>query len=65
MINFISQLLDLIFSLKKFALEVVLFASCDAHSMLNIAEIKALTLKLLAGLNDFFCLVVQFILHVI
>ena len=44
---FAPQMLNFLLSLEKFTLVVILFAGCDAHLVLDVAEIEALFLHLL------------------
>jgi hypothetical protein len=43
--NFNFQLLNLSLSFKQSSLQIVLFASCDTHVMLDIAKVLSLLFK--------------------
>ena len=59
------EVFDFLFSLKKFALVVVFFSSCDAHLVLDVTEVQALLLHLLLDSDKLFGLLVELSLHLI
>ena len=64
-LSLLAQSLDLLLSFEESALVGIFFASSDAHLVLHVGEVKALFLKLLPSLDQFFGLLVEVTLHLI
>jgi hypothetical protein len=56
---------DLLLSLEKLTVQIILFTCSNGHLVLNIAEIQYLFFQLLAEGNQLFSLMIEFALHVV